>query len=179
MAPAKRRILRCSAAALFAALPMGACEAPDAEPVAAVIAESPKEKVYLNGERFDLDVALDEQTRFTGLSGRTEIPKNGGMIFAFRFPSRQMFVMRDCPIPIDIAFLDSAGRVLTMYEMQPEEPRKPGETDYEYDQRLRKYDSRYPAQFVVETAGGRLREVGLKPGDLVKFDVQGLKARAK
>ena len=101
------------------------------------------------------------------------------MIFAFRFPARQMFVMRDCPVPIDIAFLDSAGRVLTTYEMQPEEPRKPGETDYEYDQRLRKYDSRYPSQFVVETAGGRLREVGLKPGDLVKFDVQGLKARAK
>jgi len=93
------------------------------------------------------------------------------------FPSASLiqFVMRDCLVPIDIAFLDAAGRVVAMHEMTPEEPRREGESELAYERRLKTYPSRFPAQFAVETAGGRLREVGLEVGQRVEFDLERLK----
>lgn len=184
MAPARRRPLTRTTMLLVAgSLPMSACDAADPPPqTATVVADTPEKetiKVVISGETFHLEPALDDATRFLGLGGRKEIAKDGGMLFVFPYAARQSFVMRDCPIPIDIAYLDPAGRVVRIHEMVPEDPQKPGESDYDYNERLHRYDSRFPAQFVVEVAGGRLREIGLGEGDLVKFDVQGLKARAR
>lgn len=185
MAPAPRSLTRSALLLAFGTLPMGACDAPQEPPTAqraaltSGAAEVETIKVVMEGETFQLEPALDDATRFKGLGGRTEIAKDSGMLFVFPYAAKQAFVMRDCPIAIDIAYLDPAGRVVRIHEMQPEEPQKPGESDYDYNQRLKQYESRYPAQFVVEVAGGRLREIGLDEGDLVKFDVQGLKARAR
>ncbi|MBL0921450.1 MAG: DUF192 domain-containing protein [Phycisphaerales bacterium] len=179
---APRRLIRCGVLIAFCGAPLGACEAArDPGPAASAPASEQGErvKVGVKGETFRLELALDDATRFKGLGGRTEIAKDGGMLFVFPYAAKQAFVMRDCPIAIDIAYLDSAGRVVMMHEMKPEEPRRAGESDYEYDLRLKKYESRHPAQFVVEVAGGRFREVGLEVGDVLKFDVQGLKARAR
>lgn len=136
-------------------------------------------RVDLHGTLFTLEVALDNDTRVKGLSGREHVPPDGGMLFVFPDPMPLSFVMRHCLVPIDIAFLDSAGRVLVVHEMQVEESQREGESDIAYENRLRRYDSRFPAQFALETAGGRLRETGLKPGDVVRFDAPGLKRRAR
>lgn len=139
----------------------------------------PTAPVTIKGERFVMEVALTEPHRVRGLSGRPEIDPKGGMLFVFPTSARREFVMRECPVPIDIAFLDSSGRVVAVHEMTPEEPRREGESDMEYEMRLKRYPSRYPAQFAVETAGGRLGAVGLREGDKVAFDVEGLKRRAQ
>jgi hypothetical protein len=63
--------------------------------------------------------------------------------------------------------------------MTPEPPQAPDESAMQYEIRLKRYPSRFPAQFAVETAGGRLAEVGVKDGDLIEFDAAGLKRRAE
>jgi uncharacterized membrane protein (UPF0127 family) len=128
--------------------------------------------VEMAGEPFELELALDGATRHRGLSGRLSIDPNGGMLFVNAVERPQAMVMRDCPIPIDVAFLDSSGEVLAIHEMRPELPRRPGESQREYESRLRLYDSGgVPAGFAIETAGGRLGEIGLQVGDRVVFDV--------
>lgn len=124
----------------------------------------------IGGERFTLEVARDPETQYRGLGGRTHIDPNGGMIFVFPSPRATAFVMRDCPIPIDIAFLDPMGRVVAIHEMKPEPPRGPGESADAYDARLRQYPSGLPVLFAVETAGGRLRQLGVRGGDRIEFD---------
>lgn len=136
-------------------------------------------RVELGGKTFKLELALDDPTRVRGLSHREHIPEDGGMLFVFPDPMPLSFVMRHCVVPIDIAFLDPAGRVLAVHSMKVEEPKREGETDWEYEARLTRYESRFPAQFALETAGGRLSAVGLKPGDLVRIDAAGLKRRAR
>ena len=136
-------------------------------------------RVRLGDETFRLELALDPATRTLGLGGREEIAPDGGMLFVFPQAAQMAFVMRDCPIPIDVAFLDGAGRVVAIHEMQPEAPRAEDEGFWEYENRLRKYSSRFAAQFAVETAGGRMAEVGLKVGDLVPIDTEALKERAR
>lgn len=158
--------------------------------------------VKIAGQMFSLDVAADEPTRTKGLGGRTDIPERGGMIFAF--PSSRVgpmsFVMRDCPIDIDIAYLDGVGRVLTTYTMKAEPPRgangeyegEPGDWDinaiadpkraeaaFKYEKRLKQYPSRYPTTFVIELRAGTIGKLGLKEGDVVEFDHAGLKRLAR
>jgi uncharacterized membrane protein (UPF0127 family) len=136
-------------------------------------------RVRLGDETFRLELALDPEKRTLGLGGREEIARDGGMLFVFPQAAQLSFVMRDCPIPIDVAFLDGGGRVVAIHEMQPEEPRGEDEGFWEYENRLRRYSSRFASQIVVETAGGRLAEVGLKVGDLVPIDTEALKERAR
>jgi uncharacterized membrane protein (UPF0127 family) len=137
------------------------------------------ESVRIGSDRFLLELAADNAKRVKGLGGRNEIAADGGMLFVFPAPMPLAFVMRDCPIAIDVAFLDGAGRVLTVHEMKPEPARQPGESAESYEQRLPRYESRFPAQFAIETRGGRLKEVGLKEGDRPGLDVERLKKLVK
>jgi hypothetical protein len=126
--------------------------------------------VELEGEPFELELALDAETRRRGLSGRSSIASNGGMLFVSAREQPQAMVMRDCAVPIDVAFLDFAGHVVALHEMRPELPRQPGESALDYESRLRVYPSGVPAGFAIETAGGRLAEIGLAVGDRVALD---------
>lgn len=145
--------------------------------------DKPKEPervpVKIAGKTFKLEPALDDQTRIKGLSGRTEIPEDGGMIFVFPDIQVRHFVMRDCPVPIDIMFLDGAGHVLVTHAMVPEKPREPDEPSDTYERRLKPYSSRFPSGIAIELKGGKIKELGLKPGDKVEFDIEGLKKRAR
>jgi uncharacterized membrane protein (UPF0127 family) len=134
--------------------------------------------VVLGGERFTLEIARDPATQFRGLGGRTHIARDGGMLFVFDRPRATAFVMRDCKVPIDVAYLDAAGRVIAIHEMQPEPPRRPDEDPMDYEARLKQYPSGLPAWFAIETAGGRLREAGLRGGDVVELDREALRRPA-
>lgn len=133
----------------------------------------------LGGETFSLELALDPEARHQGLSGRGEIARRSGMLFVLPRPQPFAMVMRDCPAAIDVAFLDARGSVLGIHEMQPEPPRRSGETPFQYEARLRVYPSRGAVQFAIEVGGGRLREVGVEVGDRIPLDLTGLVARAR
>jgi uncharacterized membrane protein (UPF0127 family) len=152
--------------------------------------------VRIAGKPFHLELALDGKTRFEGLSGRTHIEPDGGKLFVFPRPMETGFVMRDCPIPIDVLYVDQTGRIVAMHEMQPEPPRTEEEkklsppdgfpnapqwqwTNDAYERRLKQYPSRYATQFVIELRGGTYRTLGVKEGDKVELDMDGLKRRAQ
>lgn len=152
-----------------------------AEPDATTEATGQQQTVWVEiaGEPFELELALDPQVRYRGLSGRLSIARSGGMLFVNETPRSQAMVMRDCLIPIDVVFLDPAGRVISIHEMQPEPPRRSDESAADYEARLTLYESGAPTGFAIETAGGRLRELGLGVGDLVVFDLAALLRRAR
>jgi uncharacterized membrane protein (UPF0127 family) len=135
--------------------------------------------VALGGETFSLELAADPAARHRGLSGRSAIARNAGMLFVLPHPERFAMVMRDCAEPLDVAFLDARGRVVALHEMRPEPPRRADESPFQYEQRLPSYTSGEPVQFAVETAGGRLRELGIAPGDRIPLDTEGLVRRAR
>jgi uncharacterized membrane protein (UPF0127 family) len=180
---AKTSWAKTSWAACLLALALGCGEA-DQQPVstaAPAAPASPAETIFLpiGGETFTLELALDPATRQRGLGGRANLSPSGGMLFAFRSPRPLSMVMRDCPEPIDVAFLDAAGRVVAVHEMPPEPPRRPGETAFQYERRLPEYASGAPAQFAVEVAGGRLAQLGVGVGSRIPFDAAALAGRAR
>jgi len=138
----------------------------------------------ISGRTFKLELALTDVVRMKGLGQRDKIAEDGGMLFGFPDAETRAFVMRDCPVDIDIIYLDGAGRILSFYEMKAEAPRGPGEgkvgdVNAGYEARLKKYSSRFPTQFVVELKGGTIPSLGLKTGEAIKADWESLKKRAK
>lgn len=166
----------------------------------------PTEEVKIAGKTFKLEVANTAETRFKGLSGRAKIAPDGGMLFVF--PQNQVdvhgFVMRDCPVPIDIIYLDPAGRITATHKMVPEAPRSEAErklsppstspphpssgwtewprwawSNEAYENRLKRYSSVSASQFVIELAGNTLDTLDLKKGQKIELDLEKLKKAAK
>jgi hypothetical protein len=146
-------------------------------------------RVKIGGSSFLLELALDNAKRFRGLSERTYIAPDGGMLFVFPepVPGSNGFVMRDCPIPIDIIYLNGSGRVVSMHAMLPEPPRDPAKgegtpqdpNNATYNARLKQYTAKGPYQFVIELAGGKLQTLSVKEGDLIEFDRAAVLKRAR
>ncbi len=180
MASLLRPLTFLSAALMLALLPFAGSGCQDTGRAGAGIT-----RVTVKGENFFLEVAADDTVRVPGLGGRTHIDDDGGMIFVFPRPQILDFVMRDCLIPIDIIYTDPAGRVLTTYTMDIEPPRGLGEgkagdlSNLKYESRLKKYSSRYPAQFAVELKAGTIQRLGVKEGDKLEFDAETLKKIAR
>jgi uncharacterized protein len=167
--------------AFFAMLTLGAlrgCDERDNDPN--------YQRVKIAGKTYRLEIADTPEKRVKGLSGRTEIPETGGMLFIFPRDQvrEQGFVMRDCPIDIDIIFLDPSGRITAMHEMKAEPPRgpgegQPGEINEAYEMRLKRYSSRFPAQFAIEIKGGSLPKMNLREGEKIDLPLEDLKKRAR
>lgn len=137
------------------------------------------ETVEIDGHTFHLELAADEDSRLRGLGGRTELAEDAGMLFVFPDAAVREFVMRDCLIDIDIIFLDAAGRITRMHAMTVEPPRRPDESLWDYESRLRRYSSGSRAQFAIELRGGWLEQLDLDVQDRIELDVERLKRRAQ
>lgn len=128
--------------------------------------------ISINGNHFELELALDTASRTRGLSGRESIPMDGGMLFVFPDAQVRSFWMIECVVPIDVVFLGPGGRIVAMHRMQVE----PADTP---PGKLRRYSSRYPAQFALEFAGGTLDRLDLREGEKIDLPLAELKRRAK
>lgn len=73
----------------------------------------------IGGHSFQVEIAATGQQRNRGLMGRTQLAADGGMLFVFEQPGRHCFWMRNTPLPLSIAFIDSLGRIAGLADMQP------------------------------------------------------------
>ena len=137
------------------------------------------ERVTLDGRTYTLEIVADDASRTKGLGDRTELAEDKGMLFVFPNSTKRHFVMRDCFIDIDIIYLDANARIVAMHQMPVEEPQREGETGLAYNNRLKRYSSRFDSQFVIELAGGQLDHLNLEDGQRIKLDSARLRSLAK
>lgn len=138
-----------------------------------------KMPVEIGGQRFMLEIVADDDTRTLGLGKRASLAEGTGMLFSFPDSKLRTFVMRDCLFDIDIVFLDSAGRIVAMHTMTVEEPKRDDESQIQYELRLKKYPSRFNAQYVIEVSGGLLEGLPVKEGDRIDLDTEYLQSVTK
>ena len=91
--------------------------------------------------------------RERGLMGRTGLAADRGMLFRFDEVRRHCLWMKDTPLPLSAAFMDEAGRVVDLIDLQP------------LDRSIR--CSAEPARYALEVNQGWFRQHALKPGDPV------------
>lgn len=120
----------------------------------------------LKGQTVKLEIADSQDEREKGLSKRSSLPQDTGMLFLFDKPDRHSFWMKDMVIPIDIIFLKD-DKVVTIYsDVQPFVGAKENNV-----QNLVLYSPDEPANRVLELNAGQAKKYGLKDGDKIKFNL--------
>lgn len=88
--------------------------------------------------------------RKRGLQGRSMLGERTGMLFSFDQPGPQCMWMRDTLIPLSVAWLDEAGRVVDIQDMAP------GSDEL--------HCSRMPAWYALEVNRGAFERQGVHVG---------------
>lgn len=100
--------------------------------------------------RIEAEVAANQNNRMLGLMHRRSMQANEGMLFVFPQEDRHCMWMRNTLLPLSVAFLDAAGRVLNIEDMAP--------------QTEDNHCAAAPARFALEMNKGWFSSKGLKPG---------------
>jgi uncharacterized membrane protein (UPF0127 family) len=66
-----------------------------------------------------VELAVIEGERNHGLKFRNHLPEQRGMLFVYPADQVLSFWMKDTYIPLTIAFLDSAGRIVELRDAEP------------------------------------------------------------
>ena len=111
--------------------------------------------VEIGGEFFRLEVARTEEQRRKGLMFRRSLKSREGMLFVFETDRHLSFWMANTSITLSLAFLSRNGRILQIVDL------KPGS--------LRTVTSKRAARYGLELCSGTFDELGVEPGDYVKF----------
>ena len=101
--------------------------------------------------QFSVELAQTPEEQQLGLMYRDKLPSSAGMLFVFDQPKRAGFWMRNTLIPLDMLFVDSAGRVARVHANAV--PR---------DETL--IDGGEGVKFVLEINGGLAARLGIRAG---------------
>jgi uncharacterized protein len=96
------------------------------------------------------EVAADFSSRMRGLMHRPSMPANSGMLFIFDEPSIHCMWMKNTLIPLSVAFLDEAGTVVNIADMQPHSEQS--------------HCAARQARYALEMNRGWFAQRGVKPG---------------
>ncbi len=66
------------------------------------------------------EVAASEAERQQGLMHREKMEPNSGMVFVFGQPAGQCMWMKNTRLPLSVAFIDEAGKIVNIEDMQPQ-----------------------------------------------------------
>lgn len=101
--------------------------------------------------RFRVEIADTAEERAKGLMFRETLGSSAGMLFVYDTPQHAVFWMENTPIPLDMIFADSAGRVIHVHSQAQPFDRTP-------------VDGGEGVRFVLEINGGLAGRLGIQPG---------------
>lgn len=99
------------------------------------------------------EVAAAEAQRQQGLMYRQAMAPNAGMVFVFDQAGKQCMWMKNTLLPLSVAFIDEAGKIVNIEDMQP--------------QTLDNHCSSKPAKYALEMNLGWFKQKNIKPGAAV------------
>lgn len=109
----------------------------------------------LKGKAFTMEVAVSDAQSERGLMYRDSLPADHGMLFVMPYVDTWAFWMHNTRIPLDIIFVDRAGKVLEIHNRAAMDDTSRGPTS--------------PAQYVIELNLGAAQKIGLVKGDSVEI----------
>ena len=113
--------------------------------------------LWVGNLHYSLEIAKTEQEHEKGLSGRSALPQNKGMLFVFSREEEQCFWMKDMHFSLDMIWLDAKHKVVFL--QQKATP----------DSYPRTFCSGKPAAYVIELNAGEIQRSGIRNGQLLSF----------
>lgn len=104
--------------------------------------------------RLTVDLAVTDEERYRGLSGRESMSPDHGMLFVFPSRERHGFVMRDMNFPLDFLWIDGT-KIVDITPSVPVDTTLP----------LKSYQPSVPVDKVLELHAGTADRLGIRVGD--------------
>ncbi len=118
------------------------------------------------------EIAATPQEDARGLMYRHSLGDNAGMLFFLTGPETASFWMKNCFIPLSVAFIGKDGTILEIHDMQPPPPGIPDDQEP-----LTRSDSGQ-IFYALETNLHWFSLNGVKPGDKITPSLEKLKQEA-
>lgn len=109
--------------------------------------------MQIGNRAFILEVARTDAEQEKGLMKRDSMPEDHGMIFPLPKEQVQVFWMKDTRFPLDILFLNGAGKIVSIHQMEA------------YDEKDTSSD--YPARYAIELNKDVAAKTGVKVGEVL------------
>ena len=119
--------------------------------------------VSLAGKTLNVEVADTSLKQAQGLSGRSGLSEDEGMLFVYNESHMGNFWMKDMIMPIDIIWINGDKVIDISSEVQPE----PGVAE----EQLKRYSPNQQFDLVLEVRSGWAKEYGVKAGDVIKIEL--------
>lgn len=116
--------------------------------------------VELDGTRYQVELAQDDESRARGLMFRDSLPADHGMLFIHEREEQQAYWMKNTRIALDILYFDSERRLVSQQRDVP--PCSAGNM-------CPPYPSSGPARYVLELNAGQAEKIRLKDGAELHF----------
>jgi uncharacterized membrane protein (UPF0127 family) len=94
---------------------LGISEPTEAQPKLSTV------KLYLGAEQMDAEMCSTPRQTQTGMMFRTTMGTNDGMIFSLRYPQQASFWMKNCFVPLSVAYIDPEGVIQEIHPLQPQD----------------------------------------------------------
>lgn len=108
-----------------------------------------------NGRAITAEVADENHERTAGLMFRNNLAPDAGMLFVMPRPDRAGFWMKNTSLPLSIAFLNSAGVILEIHDLQP------------HNEKI--VNSTFPTiAYALEMEQGWFTKAGVNPGERLR-----------
>lgn len=104
---------------------------------------------------FSVEIADSEESRRQGLMFREKLEADHGMLFVFDEETERSFWMKDTPLPLSIAYIDSRRVIQEILPMTPFSTAP--------------VPSNSPAKYALEVNQGVFEQLGIEVGDRVSF----------
>jgi uncharacterized membrane protein (UPF0127 family) len=116
--------------------------------------------VELSGHRYQVELALDDDSRARGLMFRDALEPDHGMLFIHDRQEPQAYWMKNCKIALDILYFDEQHRLVSQQRSVP--PCSAGDN-------CPAYPSKRPARYVLELSAGQAAQLHLEDGAELQF----------
>ena len=118
---------------------------------------SPISEIKIGGAKLNIQLADTPEKHRLGLSGRTTLGENEGLLFVFNAVGTPGFWMKDMNFPIDIIWVSQNGSIAGITENIPLESFP------------KTFSSPSPILYVIEVNAGWAARNNIRVGDTVKF----------
>lgn len=117
----------------------------------------PTIKVWVGAEELVTEMALSGVQQMTGMMWRTNMAENEAMIFVHPTPRQASYWMKNCFVPLSIAYLDTAGVILEIHDMHPHDTNSV-------------VSASTNVRFALETPQGWFQRHNIRPGAVVRTE---------
>jgi uncharacterized membrane protein (UPF0127 family) len=114
--------------------------------------------LYINDYKILVEVADTTQKQIQGLSGRSSLPEDQGMLFLFSWPDYYSFWMKGMNFPLDFVWIANKQVIEISQNIQPQDFQPP-----------KNLTPQQKVDMVLEINAGQAEKLNMKVGDKILF----------